>query len=514
MPGPLIRDIVIVGGGTAGWMTAAALSNHFRRACSIRLVESDEIGIVGVGEATIPHIVSFNRILGIDEDEFLRATRGTFKLGIEFVNWSAIGDRYTHGFGKLGPNWTGCRSITSGCAACKRAWPPASATTPSTPRPRARPSSCGRGQDMKGSPLSEIAYAYHFDAGLYARFLRQLAERNGVERIEARSSACSSATGWIHQRRRAGRWPPRRRRVVRRLFGHAWRPHREDPADGYEDWSHWLPCDRRGRGTLPLRRALIPMTRATAHGAGWQWRIPLQHRIGNGHVYSSRFMSQEDATAILMGNLDGEPLADRAISPSCRAGASAYGTATASPWAWRPGFFEPIESTNIHLIQTSISRLMTMFPRGGFDQADIDEFNRRRASSTSACVDFIVLHYKATERDDTPFWRHCRAIEIPPTLQHKIDLYRSNGRFFREDNELFGELSWVQVMEGQRIHAKRLPSLCRPAPREEVRAFLADTQRVISKCVEAMPTHAEFIRAALRLRVKPKAAAASRSRSS
>jgi tryptophan halogenase len=493
-PGPLVRNIVIVGGGTAGWMAAAALSNHLGRSCSIRLVESDEIGIIGVGEATIPHIVTFNRILGIDEDEFLRAVGGTFKLGIEFVNWGAIGDRYIHGFGKLGPELDGLpfhhfwlRGKQAGLAARLGDYSINTAAPARARFMRARP-------DMAGSPLSEISYAYHFDAGLYARFLRTLAERNGVERIEGRIEHVQqrepdgfiSAVVLADGRRVPGDFfldcSGMRGLLIEQAL-HA----------GYEDWSRWLPCDRAV--AVPSRRVepLIPMTRATAHGAGWQWRIPLQHRIGNGHVYSSRYMDEQAATRLLLDNLESEALAEPrqvAYVPGRRTrvwdrNCVALGLAA--------GFFEPIESTNIHLIQTAISRLMTMFPRASFDQADIDEVNKQARLEYERVRDFIILHYKATEREDTPFWRYCRSMDIPDTLQHKIDLYRSNGRFFREDNELFGELSWVQVMEGQRIQAGGYHPFADLRPIDDVRAFLADTQRVIAACVEAMPTHADFI---------------------
>jgi tryptophan halogenase len=494
MAGPLIRNIVIVGGGTAGWMTAAALSNHFKRTCSIRLVESDEIGIVGVGEATIPHIVRFNSILRIDEDEFLRATRGTFKLGIEFVNWGAIGDRYIHGFGKLGPDLDGLpfhhfwlRGKQEGLAAGLGDY------SINTVAPR-RAKFMRPRQEMAGSPLGEIAYAYHFDAGLYARFLRGVAERNGVERIEGKIGAVTQREpdGFI-----TAVVLENGTRVEGELFIDCSGMHglliEKTLHTGYEDWSHWLPCNRAIAVPTRSVEPLIPMTRATAHGAGWQWRIPLQHRIGNGHVYSSRFMEREEATSILMQNLESEALAEpRHISyvPGRRKltwnrNVVALGLAA--------GFFEPIESTNIHLIQTAVSRLMTMFPRGGFDSADVDEFNAQVRIEYERVRDFIVLHYKATQRDDTPFWNYCRTMDIPPTLQHKIDLYRSNGRFFREDNELFGELSWVQVMEGQRIHAQGYHPFADLRSVDDVRAFLTDTQRVISACVETMPTHAAFV---------------------
>ena len=494
MPGPLIRNIVIVGGGTAGWMTAAALSNHFKRSCSIRLVESDEIGIVGVGEATIPHIVRFNSILHIDEDEFLRATRGTFKLGIEFVNWGAIGDRYIHGFGKLGPDLDGLpfhhfwlRGMQEGLSSALGDYSINTVAPRRAKFMRPRP-------EMAGSPLGEIAYAYHFDAGLYARFLRGVAERNGVERIEGK-------IGTVTQREPDGFISAvvleNGTRVEGDLFVDCSGMHglliEKTLHTGYEDWSHWLPCDRAIAVPSRSVEPLIPMTRATAHGAGWQWRIPLQHRIGNGHVYSSRFMEREEATSILMQNLDSEALADPrhiAYVPGRR---KQVWNRNVIAMGLAAGFFEPIESTNIHLIQTAVSRLMTMFPRGGFDQADIDEFNSQARIEYERVRDFIVLHYKATERDDTPFWRYCRTMDVPSTLQHKIELYRSNGRFFREDNELFGELSWVQVMEGQRIHAQGYHPFADLRSTDDVRAFLADTQRVISACVDTMPAHAAFI---------------------
>jgi tryptophan halogenase len=493
-PGSAIRTIVIVGGGTAGWMAAAALSKHFGGQCTIRLVESEEIGIVGVGEATIPHIVSFNRILGIDEDEFLKATRGTFKLGIEFVNWAAIGDRYIHGFGKLGPDLDGLpfhhfwlRGVQAGLSADLGDY------SINTAAPR-RAKFMRPRQDMAGSPLGDITYAYHFDAGLYAQFLRKRAEANGVVRTEGKISS-------VQQREPDGFITAvvleDGRRVEGELFidcsGIRGLLIEQTLHTGYEDWSIWLPCDTAiAVPTRPVE-PLVPMTRATAHGAGWQWRIPLQHRMGNGHVYSSRFMAQEEATAILMGNLESEPLAEPRVIRYVPGRRSRAWNRNCVAMGLAAGFFEPIESTNIHLIQTAIARLMTLFPRAGFDQAEIDEFNSQARIEYERVRDFIILHYKATERSDTPFWNYCRTMEIPATLQHKIDLYRSNARYFREDNELFGELSWVQVLEGQRIRAGGYHPFADLRSDDDVRAFLADTRRVISKCVDVMPTHADFI---------------------
>ena len=297
------------------------------------------------------------------------------------------------------------------------AWLQASATTPSTPRPRDAPGSCGHGRTWQGSPLREITYAYHFDAGLYARFLRQLAERNGVERIEGKIVS-------VQQREPDGFISAvvlnDGRRVEGDFFvdcsGMQGLLIEKTLHTGYEDWSHWLPCDRAVAVPSRSVEPLIPMTRATAHGAGWQWRIPLQHRIGNGHVYSSRFMSQEDATATLMGNLDGEPLAEPRHIPFMPGRRKRVWNRNCIALGLAAGFFEPIESTNIHLIQTAISRLMSLFPRADFDQADIDEVNTQTRIEYERARDFIVLHYKATERDDTPFWQYCRTMEVPPTL--------------------------------------------------------------------------------------------------
>ena len=494
MPAPLIRKIVIVGGGTAGWMAAAALSNHLGASCPIELVESDEIGIVGVGEATIPLIVAFNRTLGIDESEFLKATRGTFKLGIEFVNWAAIGDRYIHGFGKLGPDLDGLpfhhywlRGVQAGLSAALGDYSINTAAPRRAKFMRPRP-------DMAGSPLGDITYAYHFDAGRYAQFLRKRAEANGVVRTEGKISG-------VQQREPDGFITAvvleDGRRVAGELFidcsGIRGLLIEQTLHAGYEDWSKWLPCDTAIAVPSRSVEPLIPMTRATAHGAGWQGRIPLQHRLGNGHVYSSRFMGQEEATGILMRNLESEPLAEPRVIRYVPGRRSRVWSRNCVAMGLAAGFFEPIESTNIHLIQTAIARLMTLFPRAGFDPADINEYNSQARIEYERVRDFIILHYKATGRSDTPFWDYCRTMEIPDTLQHKIDLYRSSARYFREDNELFGELSWVQVMEGQRIRAEGYHPFADLRPIEEVRAFLADTRRVIAACVDTMPTHAEFI---------------------
>jgi tryptophan halogenase len=491
-----VRTIVVAGGGTAGWMTAAALARTLGKSCTIRLVESEAIGTIGVGEATIPTIQYFNRMLGIDEDEFMRATQGTFKLGVEFRNWGALGDRYIHGFGRIGQELDAVpfhhyylRMASEGKAGDLGAY----SINTSAPlvnkfmRPRA---------DMQTSPLGHIAHAFHFDAGLYARFLRRYAEERGVQRIEGKVVRVlqREPDGFIESLQlESGELVSgdlfidcsgMRALLIGQTLGVA-----------YEDYSHWLPNDRALAVACESAGPMTPVTRATARPAGWQWRIPLQSRIGNGHVYCSRFMSDDEAASILMSNLDGKPLGDpRPISfrpgrrvTSWNRNCVAIGLAA--------GFFEPIESTTIHLIQTGIVRLLSMFPRAGFEQADIDEYNAQAAAEYAAIRDFIILHFKATERTDSPFWNYCREMSIPDSLQHRLDLYRANGRIFRKNDELFGEASWFQAMHGQRVRAGGYHPFADQRSSEEVGAFLADVERVVGKCVDVMPGHDEFVAA-------------------
>lgn len=491
-----VKDIVIVGGGTAGWMTAAAFSKMLDGQYRIRLVESDEIATIGVGEATIPMIKVFNAALELDEDEFLRHTQGTFKLGIEFVNWGNVGESYIHGFGKIGQDL--------GPAACHHYWlkmQQAGAASGlgnysiNTVAPRY--SKYMRSvPEMASSPLGDIANAFHFDAGLYAKYLRGFSEARGVIRTEGKivQTVLRESDGFIESvvletgETINGDFFIDCSGTRALLIGEAM-------GVPYEDWSHWLPCDRAIAVPCESVKPLVPYTRATAHSAGWQWRIPLQHRIGNGHVYSSRFMSQDEATAILLNNLDGKPLGEPRYIPFTPGRRRETWSKNCVAVGLSSGFFEPIESTNIHLIQTSIGRIIAMFPNSGFHKADISEYNRQTQFEYERIRDFVVLHYKATQRDDSPFWNHCRTMEIPDTLQHKIDLYSSNGRVFREGTELFAELSWVQVMNGQGIRPEGYHPLVDLRSDEEIHAFLGDIESVIQKCVNVMPTHEEYIAA-------------------
>jgi tryptophan halogenase len=486
--------VVIVGGGTAGWMTACALAKVLESQCRIRLVESDDIGTIGVGEATIPHIGEFNRALEIDEDEFMRATQATFKLGIEFVNWGAIGDRYIHGFGFVGQA-TQALPFHHFWLRMRRAGraQPLEAYSINTAAPRDAKFMRAR-KDMPGSPVADISHAFHFDAGLYARYLRARAERLGVRRTEGRIVQVQQREddGFIDAVVMEGG-----ERIAGDFFidcsGLRGLLIEQTLKSGFEDWSHWLPMNRAL--AVPCRSAgpLLPMTRATAHRAGWQWRIPLQHRTGNGHIYCSSFMEQDEAMRVLLEHLDGEPLAEPRPLRFTTGRRKQFWNRNCVAVGLSSGFLEPLESTSIHLIHTAISRIINFFPRAGFDAADIAEYNAMTQWEYERIRDFLILHYKATERDDSPFWDYCRTMAIPDSLQQKIELFRSNGRVFRDLQELFAEPSWLQVMIGQRIVPRGYHPLADLRTEGEVEAYVRNVAEVIAKCVKVMPTQAAYI---------------------
>ena len=489
-----VRNIVIVGGGTAGWMSAAALSKVLEGKCNIRLVESDEIGIIGVGEATIPHIGEFNKALEIDEDDFLRATQGTFKLGIEFVNWGAIGDRYIHGFGFVGQAtqalpfhhfWL--RLAQLGKASPLEAYSINTVAAQQAKFMRAR-------MDMAGSPVADIAHAYHFDAGLYARYLRSFSEKRGVVRTEGKIAQVvqRDPDGFIEAVvLESGE------RIEGDFFldcsGMRGLLIEQTLQAGFDDWSHWLPVDRALAVPCESAGPLLPMTRSTAHASGWQWRIPLQHRTGNGHIYCSSFMGQDEATDILLRNLDGKALADPRPLRFTTGRRRTFWKHNCVAVGLSSGFLEPLESTSIHLINTAISRIISYFPHAGFDAADIDEYNAQTHWEYERIRDFLVLHYKATERDDSDFWNYCRTMPVPDSLRHKMDLFLSNGRIQRDGLELFADPSWLQVMVGQRMRPRAYHPFAELRPEAEVAAYVGHVEQVIAKCVKVMPSHAEFI---------------------
>ncbi len=494
MPSP-IRKIVIAGGGTSGWMAAALLAKLAPN-LSIRLIESEEIGTVGVGEATIPAIKTYNRLAGVDETAFMKATNATFKLGIEFRGW---GDQsYIHGFGKIGQDlgwlrmhqyWLKMRgtgkvsddfadySINTAAAYDNRFM-------------RAR-------SDMGASPLREIAYAYHFDAGLYARFLRGLAEQRGVVRTEGKivDVRLHPETGFVENLvMESGEI------VDGELFldCSGFRALLIGQALGveYDDWSHWLPCDRAVAVPCGYEGdkadLMTPYTRSTAHAAGWQWRIPLQSRIGNGHVYASAFTSDDEAAAVLMANLDGAPLAEprrlRFATGKRRQGwvrnVVAVGLSS--------GFLEPLESTSIHLIQSAVLRLVSVMPDSDFAPAMRKEYNAQFDFEMERVRDFIIAHYHLTPRDE-PLWRYCRDMALPDTLREKLDVFAAAGRVFKVKDELFAEESWIQVLLGQGLIPKAYDPFVDLESEARIVQYLNDIRSVIAKCVTLMPRHVDFV---------------------
>ena len=488
------RTITIVGGGTAGWMTAALLSKLLTRGFQIQLIESDEIGTIGVGEATIPAIRTFNGLAGIDEYEFMRATGSTYKLGIEFVDWRDKGSSYIHGFGKIGQDllWLHPHQFWLKFAGRGQAkhFDHYSLNTLAARKNRfAHPD-----PRQPGTPMADIDYAFHMDASLFARFLRGQAEARGVRRIEGRivATRLRGEDGFLEAVQLADG-----REVAGDLFvdcsGMRALLIGEAMGVGFESWDKWLLCDRAQAVPCESVTPLTPYTRSTARDFGWQWRIPLQHRIGNGMVYSSAHTSDEAAAEVLLANLDGRALADpRPIrfTPGQRHKAwdknvVAIGLSS--------GFLEPLESTSIHLIQTGILRLIALFPTRAFSQADIDEYNAQTDFEYRDVRDFIIAHYKVTNREDTPLWAYLKHMDVPDSLAERLELFRSSARFFVHGKaELFREESWVQVLIGQGLDMRYDP-MVDMVPDEQALGYLRDIEEVIADVAESLPDHAAFI---------------------
>jgi tryptophan halogenase len=483
----VIRRIVIAGGGTAGWMVAAGLARTLGRVLDIKLIESDEIGTVGVGEATIPTLVTFHRLLDINEQEFMAATQGTFKLGIGFENWRNLGENYVHSFGITGKDhWT---------AGFQHFWL----------KGRERGLAGDYGDyclELKAAlenrfahlPRGGMNYAFHIDASLYAKFLRKLSESYGAERIEGK--IVEVKTDPISGDLTAIRLD-RGEEIEGDLFidcsGFRGLLIEKALHVGYEDWSHWLYNDSAVAVQTESVREPWPYTRSIAREAGWQWRIPLQHRVGNGIVYCSRYLSDEQAKQQLLANIEGKALTEPRVIKFRPGQRREHWKKNCVCVGLASGFLEPLESTSIHLIQRSIVRLMQMFPRTSIQQSDIDEFNAQMSSEIEHIRDFIVLHYHVTNRTDTQYWRSLRGMSIPASLQHRIDLFRETGRVFRVPNELFAENSWIQVMLGQGI----LPRQHHPAADlmgdAELAGFLDDIKATVDRTLAQLPTHQAYV---------------------
>lgn len=482
-----IRKVVIAGGGTAGWLAATALSQQFRGLLEITLVESEEIGTVGVGESTIPPIRAFHRLMKIDEQEFMRATAATFKLGILFDNWRVPGDSYIHSFGITGKSTWACEfhhfwlhSLTRGLDSDIGDY-------------------CVELQAAKAGKFAlgqqpEINYAYHLDAGVYARFLRAFSERHGARRIEGKISQVKQdpQTGFI-----TGLVLDSGQEVEGDLFidctGFRGLLIEQTLHAGYEDWGHWLPCDAAVAVQTESIGPAVPYTRAIAHEAGWRWRIPLQHRVGNGIVYCSRYMTDQQATEKLLREVEGKTLIQPRVIRFRTGRRRKVWSKNVVALGLASGFVEPLESTSIQLIMTGVTRLIHLFPFGGVQQSFVDYYNEEARSELERIRDFIILHYHVTQRDDSPFWRHCASMEIPESLQQRIRMFRERAHAWQAPDDLFRLDSWMQVMLGQGIKPEHYHHLARTMSDQDLTQFLTGLRAAISRTVERMPAHQQFL---------------------
>jgi len=484
-----INRVVIAGGGTAGWMAAAALSRLVGRQLEVTLVESEEIGTVGVGEATIPTLLTMNRLLQIPEPDFIKATSGTFKLGIRFENWLYEGHDYIHSFGDTGKGcWAGgfqhfwkkgqqqglAEEYGAYCTELRAA------------------------VENKFGILSEhkLNYAYHLDATAYGQYLRRLAEANGTQRIEGQIAhvSVSESTGFIdYLQLKDGQ------QVAGDLFidctGFRALLIEDALRTGFDDWSHWLPCNRAWAVQTELTGEPVPYTRAIAHDSGWRWRIPLQHRVGNGLVYCSDYLDDDAARERLLSLVDGTPIIDPRPIRFTTGQRRQYWNKNCIALGLSSGFIEPLESTSIHFIQNGIMWLLLMFPDSAMSQASVDEYNDKLRGEAERIRDFIVLHYFANQRTGEPFWDMCRDLPIPESLRQRMALFKETGRVFKPQDDVFSENSWVQVMMGQGLIPESYHNVVDSMSNEQLQQFLGDIQRGVERTVAALPNHGAFVEA-------------------
>jgi tryptophan halogenase len=493
--------IVIVGGGTAGWMTAAAFAAVFRsNQCEIRLIESSEIGIVGVGEATLPHIRFFNRRIGINEPELMAKTQATFKLGIEFVDWARKGDSYIHPFGAYGSRIAGIPFHHYWLRDCAEGTP-----TPiedySLPIVASRMNRFALPSEDPTAVLSTFGYAFQFDASLYAAYLRGFAEQRGVQRTDGKivDVKLRGEDGWIESvKLEDGSM------VSGDLFidcsGFRGLLIEQALKTGYDEWTRWLPCDRAMAVPCENSGPLTPYTRATAREAGWQWRIPLQHRMGNGYVYSSNFISDDEAASKLLSRLDGKPLADPRPLRFTAGRRRKTWNRNCVAIGLAGGFLEPLESTSIYLIQIAITTLIDYLTgepqaaKASFDPRIVDAYNRWIEMEYDRVRDFLILHYHATERDDAPIWNYCRTMQVPDSLKHKMELFRQRARVITYKDGLFLEPSWLAVYFGQRIMPRAWDPLADAPDSAAVASQLRSVREQIQSAVVRMPMHEDFLK--------------------
>ncbi|MDQ9090875.1 tryptophan 7-halogenase [Pseudoalteromonas haloplanktis] len=483
-----IKNVVIAGGGTAGWMAAAALGKLVGKNINVTLVESDDIATIGVGEATIPPIRTFHKLLGIDEQAFMKATQASFKLGISFEDWGQKNTDYIHSFGMTGKEcWAGefhhfwLHSLSLGLKSefadyCYELQ-------------AAKQGKCAFNQQ------NPINYAFHLDASRYALFLRDFSHDFGVKRVEGkitRVNKCAE-TGNIKSLTLSDESTLDGDFFID-CTGFRGLLIEQALHTGYEDWSHLLPCDSAiAVQTKAISDEIPPYTRSIAHDAGWQWQIPLQQRVGNGLVFCSRYLSDEDAKQLLLDNIQGETLTEPRVI-KFKTGRRRKGwNKNCLALGLASGFVEPLESTSIHLIMSGVIRFMRLFPFNGITEQAISEYNKQLKSEIENIRDFIVLHYKVTERNDSEFWRHCQNMEVPDTLAHKISLFKETGRVFLDDGDIFRVDSWVQVMLGQGIKPKQYHLIASLMSDEELTRFLSSIKQQISQRVVQLPTHEAFL---------------------
>jgi len=479
--------IVVAGGGTAGWMAAAAIARTMGRTVDVTLVESDAIGTVGVGESTIPPMVTFNRLLNISEAEFMRATEATFKLGILFDNWKTPDSRYFHSFGLTGKDhWS---------AGFQHFWLHGLQNGHTAPYDdyclELVAALQGRFAHL---PDNRLNYAYQLDATRFAGFLRGIATTEGARRTEGRIARVelkpeSGDIAALHLE--SGE------RIEGDLFldctGFRALLIGEALHVGYDDWTHWLPCDAAIAVQTENVAPPKPYTQATAHDSGWQWRVPLQHRTGNGIVYCSRYLSREAALERLLGNLEGKVITEPNNLRFTTGTRRRQWHRNCVAIGLSSGFMEPLEATSIHLIQRAILRLIRMLPQGRISERDIIEFNDQQDQDMVQIRDFLILHYHVTERRDSPFWRHCASMPIPDSLTQKIELFRETGRVFRRNEELFAENSWVQVMMGQGIMPQSYHPIAGKLTEDELNRLLMGLRESVSRTAASLPEHAAYV---------------------
>lgn len=488
MDGQPIKKVVIVGGGTAGWMAAASFAKLLGKSIDVTLVESDEISTIGVGEATVPPLILLNRYLGINEQEFLAYVKGTIKLGISFENWKNVNQHYMHAFGYVGKDtWA---------ASFQHFWRRGLDLGVNYPlADYSLEYQAALNNKFAHLPNQSLSYAYHIDAGFYAKFLRNIAEQAGAQRIEGKIvdvtvdhrdiNAIKSvrlASGAVIEGDFFIDCSGFRALLIGQTLHTA-----------FDDWSHCLPCDSAVAVQTESVREPVPYTRAIAHHAGWQWQIPLQHRVGNGLVYCSRYMSDDEAKKLLLEKIDGKPISEPKLIKYRTGQRAQYWVKNCVALGLASGFIEPLESTSIHLIQRGITRLIQMFPLDGVKQCDVDEYNEQMKAETYNVRDFIVLHYHLTEREDSPFWRYCKNMPIPDSLRHRMELFSETGKFYIKPYELFVEPSWLQVMHGQGITPKHYHPMANEMGEAELIKFLNDARDFVKRNVEKMPSHNDYV---------------------